>query len=47
MSMVCKRKIIEHMEEMIARLISSWFGLEHRSKKFKVFQKLGHVTVCL
>jgi hypothetical protein len=41
MSMVLKLKVIEQMEEMIARLILSWFNLECRSKKFQVFPDTG------
>lgn len=39
--MVLKLKIIEWMEDMIARLILSWCSLEYRSKKFKVFPETG------
>jgi len=41
MSMVLKLEIIEQMEEMIVRLILSWFNLECRSKMFKVFPETG------
>lgn len=39
--MALKLKVIEQLEEMVARLILSWCSLEYRSKKFKVLPETG------